>query len=82
VPEVRLDRNWTRNEDRRHFQRWSERHCPNCEHYFSFVAYPSISESLTDPRAPEEDRLFAEVVMQAVAELKADEAIARAGLSP
>jgi hypothetical protein len=60
------------------FNDGSERHCPKCNHYFSFVSYPLISESLTDPRAPEDDRLFAEVVMQGVAELKAAEAIARA----
>ena len=64
------------------FNDGSERHCPNCDHYFGFVAYPLISESLTDPRAPEADRLIAEVIMQGVAELKAAEAIARAALSP
>jgi hypothetical protein len=63
------------------FNDGSERHCPECDHYFGFVAYPLITESLTDPRAPRGDRLFAEVVMQAVAEIKAEQAIARAALT-
>jgi hypothetical protein len=62
------------------FNDGSERHCPQCDHYFGYVAYPLISESLTDPRADNDDRLFAEVVMQGVAQIKAAEAIARAAL--
>lgn len=34
-------------------------HCPRCGERYGFVAYPLLRESMTDPRAPEEDRLFA-----------------------
>jgi len=60
------------------FHDGSERHCPKCGHYFGYWVYPLISESLTDPRAPGEDCLFAEVVMERVAEIHAAEAIAKA----
>jgi hypothetical protein len=63
------------------FREGSERHCPVCDHYFGFVMYPLISETLVDPRADELDRLFAKVVMQRVAIAKADEVIARARIS-
>jgi len=45
----------------------SERHCPQCDRYFGYVAFPLITESLSDPRAPEEDRMFAEIVQRGVA---------------
>ena len=44
------------------FAEGAEYHCPKCNHYFKFVAYPTIEESLLDPRAPDADRKFAEIV--------------------
>jgi hypothetical protein len=64
---------------RESFAEGEERACPKCGlGYFGFYAYPLISDSLTDSRAPDDDRLFAEVVQLGVARLKADEAIAKA----
>lgn len=48
------------------FEDGAEYHCPRCDHYFCYVPYPLLSESLEDPQAPETDRLFAEVAMQQV----------------
>jgi len=45
------------------FNDGAEYHCPKCNHYFGYVSYPLLTESLTDPRAPETDRKFAEIVM-------------------
>ena len=42
----------------------AEYHCPKCKHYFGYVSFPLLSESLTDPRAPETDRLFAEIALR------------------
>jgi predicted RNA-binding Zn-ribbon protein involved in translation (DUF1610 family) len=57
----------------------AEYHCPKCERYFGYICYPLISESLSDPRAPSWDRLFAEVVTSRVeAERIAEKAIAKA----
>ena len=43
------------------FSEGADYHCPKCDYRFGFIAYPLLSESLTDPRAPESDRLFAEI---------------------
>jgi hypothetical protein len=43
------------------FDEGAEYHCPTCGERFGFVPYPLLSESLTDPRAPETDRTFAEI---------------------
>ena len=48
------------------FNEGSERHCPDCDHYFGFLAYPLLEESLTDPRAPESDRKFAKIAMRGI----------------
>jgi hypothetical protein len=39
----------------------AEYHCPTCDYRFGFLAYPLLSESLTDPRAPPGDKLFAQI---------------------
>ena len=44
------------------FNDGAERHCPRCFHYLGYVAYPLISEALTDPRASRADRLQAEII--------------------
>jgi uncharacterized membrane protein YeaQ/YmgE (transglycosylase-associated protein family) len=44
------------------FGEGAEYHCPTCGHGFGYIAYPLLSESLSDPRAPEADRVFAEIV--------------------
>jgi hypothetical protein len=44
----------------------AEYHCPKCNYYFGYIAYPLLSESLNDPRAPETDCMFAKVVMHGV----------------
>ena len=41
-------------------------HCPKCNYRFGYIAYPLLSDSLTDPRAPDTDRMFAEIVMRDV----------------
>ncbi len=46
------------------FNDGAEYHCPKCNEYFGYVSYPLLRESLTDPRAPVEDRLFAEVALK------------------
>ena len=45
------------------FDHGVEYHCPKCQYRFGFIAYPLIKESLTDPRAPDTDRMFAEIVI-------------------
>ena len=45
------------------FNEGAEYHCPECDHYFGFIAYPLLEESLSDPRAPDSDKMFAEIVM-------------------
>lgn len=52
------------------FAEGAEYHCPKCYHYFGFQSYPTLQESLTDPRAPREDRMFAEIVEQRVKDRK------------
>jgi len=42
----------------------AERHCPKCGHYFGYIAYPLLQESRSDPRAPQEDRMFAEIALK------------------
>lgn len=44
----------------------AEYHCPRCDHYFCYVPYPLLSVSLGDLRAPEANRMVAEVVMRRV----------------
>lgn len=44
------------------FNDGGEYHCPECDHYFGFHAYPLLEESLADPRAPKSDKKFAEIV--------------------
>lgn len=46
------------------FDEGAEYHCPTCGKRFGFVPYPLLGESLTDSRAPETDRLFAEIAMR------------------
>lgn len=46
------------------FDSGSEYHCPKCNYYFGYIAYPLIKEALNDPHASHEDRLFAQVVEQ------------------
>lgn len=46
------------------FDSGAEYHCPKCDHYFRYVAYPLIEEALNDPRAPDGDRLLAEIAKQ------------------
>jgi len=48
------------------FNDGAEYHCPSCNHPFGYIDYPLVKESLTDLRAPESDRLFAEIVTQQV----------------
>ena len=45
------------------FSDGADYHCPGCGHRFGYVAYPLLSESLSDPRAPQSDRTFAEIVV-------------------
>ena len=52
------------------FDDGAEYHCPKCNHYFGFIAYPLIEESLSDPRADPADRMFAEIVMRRTKEVK------------
>ena len=40
------------------FNDGAEYHCPTCDAYFGYIAFPLLSESLSDPRAPAEDKLF------------------------
>jgi hypothetical protein len=42
----------------------AEYHCPKCNRYFGFVSYPLLKESLTDRRAPDTDRMFAEIALR------------------
>jgi hypothetical protein len=47
----------------------AEYHCPKCEHYFGYYAYPLLVEAATDPRAPIHDKWVAQAVLrQAAAE--------------
>lgn len=46
------------------FNDGSEYHCPKCNHYFGFIAYPLLNESITDSRADPADRKFAEIVLK------------------
>lgn len=39
-----------------------EWHCPSCNHYFGFRAFPRVEEVLTDPRANPIDRMLNEIV--------------------
>lgn len=48
------------------FNDGTEYRCPKCEHYFKYVAYPLLRDSLTDPRATLADRLFAKRVLRNV----------------
>lgn len=43
------------------FNDGAEYHCPDCNYRFGYIAYPLLSESLTDSRAPQSDRIFAEI---------------------
>ena len=45
------------------FNDGAEYHCPKCEYRFGYVAYPLLQESISDPRAPESDRIFAELAL-------------------
>lgn len=49
---------------RESFNDGAEYECPSCGHYFGYVSYPLLRESLQDPRAPVEDRLFAEIALR------------------
>jgi len=46
------------------FDHGAEYHCPRCDGYFGFVPYPLLTESLNDPRAPDSDRVFAEIALR------------------
>lgn len=48
------------------FAEGAEYHCPKCFEYFGYISYPLLKESLTDPRAPHADKLFAQIVEQRV----------------
>ena len=43
------------------FDSGAEYHCPACDHYFGFGAYPLITEVMTDPRADPIDRIALEL---------------------
>ena len=44
----------------------AEYHCPKCKYCFGYISYPLLGESLTDPRSPETDRMFAEMALRGV----------------
>ncbi len=48
------------------FRDGAEYHCPKCNHRFGFIAYPLLKESISDPRAPQSDRQFAELALRGV----------------
>jgi hypothetical protein len=43
------------------FSDGAEYHCPKCGQRFGFVAFPTVEENLSDPRAAAADRLAAEI---------------------
>ena len=43
------------------FDSGAEYHCPKCDYYFGYIAYPLIEEALNDPRASEGDRVIAKL---------------------
>jgi hypothetical protein len=46
------------------FRDGADYHCPKCSYRFGFIPFPLLSESLSDPRAPEADRIFAEIALR------------------
>ena len=52
------------------FNDGSDRHCPKCDHRFGYIAYPFLEETLSDPRAPREDKLFAEIALRGAKDRK------------
>lgn len=44
------------------FREGAEYHCPECDHYFGFVMFPTTAEMKTDPRASRGDRTQAVLV--------------------
>jgi hypothetical protein len=51
------------------FDQGSEYHCPVCDHYFGFRAYPLISEVKTDPRADPIDKALIEMTERRMRDL-------------
>ena len=48
------------------FRDGADYHCPKCSYRFGYISFPLLSESLSDPRAPDADRIFAEIAMREV----------------
>jgi hypothetical protein len=44
------------------FDDGADYHCPTCDHRFGYIAYPTIDESRSDPRAPATDKMFGDIV--------------------
>ncbi len=54
------------------FNDGAEYHCPKCDHRFGFIAFPLLTESISDPRAPNSDRAFAEIALRGAGKFQQD----------
>lgn len=55
------------------FDAGAEYHCPACDHYFGFRAYPTADETMTDARADPADRLALFLAHVAIADGAAED---------